>query len=81
MNADQGFTTKTRRHKEFFFYFVSLCLGGLSLLTACTPIGPVRVTLVADGETRTLLTDAQTVGDLLAEAGITLDEDYRVSSS
>ncbi len=48
------------------------------LLAACTPIGPVRVTLVADGQTRVLTTDAQTVGELLARAGITLDEDDRV---
>jgi hypothetical protein len=79
MNAQERFTTKTRRHKEItFLIFVSLCLGGFILLTACTPIGPVRVTLVADGQTRTLTTDAQTVGELLARSGITLDEDDRV---
>lgn len=48
------------------------------LLAACTPIAPVRVTLIADGQTRTLTTDAQTVGELLARTGITLDEDDRV---
>ncbi|MCS7178068.1 MAG: G5 domain-containing protein [Anaerolineae bacterium] len=64
---------------------MSLCLGGCSvlcilssLLLACTPIAPVRVTLIADGQTRTLTTDAQTVGELLARTGITLDEDDRV---
>ena len=79
MNAEERFITKTRRHKEkTLLFFVSLCLGGFILLTACTPIGPVRVTLVADGQTRTLTTDAQTVGELLARSGITLDEDDRV---
>jgi Tol biopolymer transport system component len=50
-------------------------------LAACIPAGPAgsrTVTLVADGETRTLTTDALTVRDLLAEATVTLDEDDRV---
>ncbi|MCP4538408.1 MAG: DUF348 domain-containing protein [Chloroflexi bacterium] len=53
----------------------------LLLLVACIPAGPVgsrTVTLVADGETRTLTTDVLTVRDLLIEAGVTLDEDDRV---
>ncbi|HEV58232.1 MAG TPA: DUF348 domain-containing protein [Phycisphaerales bacterium] len=53
----------------------------LLLLAACVPAGPAgsrTVTLVADGETRTLTTDALTVRDLLAEANVTLDEDDRV---
>lgn len=49
-----------------------------SFTAACAPIGPLTVHLVADGETRTLTTDAQTVADLLAQAGVTLDEDDRV---
>lgn len=44
----------------------------------CTPLGPLTVTLVADGQSRTLITDARTVGELLGEAGVTLDEDDRV---
>jgi len=53
---------------------------GLFLLSlaACTPIGPIHVTIVADGQTRSLTTDAQTVGELLTRLGITLDEDDRV---
>jgi WD40 repeat protein len=51
----------------------------LLLAAACTPIGPVTVTLIADGETRTMTTDAQTVGDLLGRAGIVLDEDDRAT--
>lgn len=54
----------------------------LLLGVACAPvapIGPVEVTLVADGETRTMTTDAETVRGLLAEAGVTLDEDDRVT--
>lgn len=50
----------------------------LLALDACTPIGPLRVTLIADGQTRSLTTDAQTVRELLARAGIVLDEDDRV---
>lgn len=51
----------------------------LLLAAACAPVGPLTVTLVADGETRTLTTDAQTVGDVLLVAGVTLDEDDRVA--
>jgi len=47
-------------------------------LAACVPDSPRTVTLVADGETRTLATDVLTVRDLLVEAGIALDEDDRV---
>src|SRR5512136_1337795 len=60
---------------------LTLCL---CLLAACTlPAEPVRqapaVTLIADGETRTLHSaTARTVRDLLAEAGVTLDADDRV---
>jgi hypothetical protein len=53
----------------------------LLLLAACIPTGPSgarAVTLVADGATRTLTTDALTVRDLLAELDVTLDEDDRV---
>jgi Tol biopolymer transport system component len=48
------------------------------LAAACEPIGPVTVTLIADGETRTLTTDAQTVRDLLIQADVLLDADDRV---
>ncbi|MEE8390542.1 MAG: G5 domain-containing protein [Anaerolineae bacterium] len=50
-------------------------------LAACIPADPVgsrTVTLVADGETRTLTTDALTVRDLLIEANVALDDDDRV---
>ena len=47
-------------------------------LAACAPDSGRSVTLVADGGTRTLATEAFTVRDLLAEAGVTLDEDDRV---
>jgi len=47
-------------------------------LAACAPAGSRTITLVADGETRMLATDALTVRDLLAEVGVTLDEDDRV---
>ncbi|MGD1995851.1 MAG: G5 domain-containing protein [Anaerolineae bacterium] len=50
----------------------------LLLAAACTPVAPVTITLVADGETRPLTTDAEAVRDLLAQAGVTLDEDDRV---
>jgi len=49
------------------------------LLAACASGSARNVTLIADGETRTLATEALTVRDLLAEAGITLDEDDRVA--
>jgi len=55
-----------------------LLLLFLIALTACAPDDSPTVTLVADGETRTLVTEALTVRDLLAEAGIELDEDDRV---
>ena len=50
-------------------------------LAACVPVSPSgshTVTLIADGETRIVTTDVLTVRDLLAEAGLTLDEDDRV---
>lgn len=53
----------------------------LLLVAACAPIGPIgplTITLIADGETRSLTTEAQTVYDLLVEANVTLDEDDRV---
>jgi len=50
----------------------------LLLMAACAPLGPLTVTLIADGETRTLTTDGQTVRDLLAQADVSLDEDDRV---
>jgi hypothetical protein len=49
---------------------------------ACAPVAPigsVEVTLVVDGETQTMTTEADTVRGLLAEAGVTLDEDDRVT--
>nr|HID12639.1 DUF348 domain-containing protein [Anaerolineae bacterium] len=57
--------------------WIALLLLLLSL-AACVPAGSRTVTLVVDGETRTLATDALTVRDLLIEAGIALDEDDRV---
>jgi hypothetical protein len=50
----------------------------LLLLAACVPDGTPVVTLIADGETRTLNTEALTVRDFLVEAGVALDEDDRV---
>lgn len=66
---------------------LKMVLGGaawllLALTSGCiatAPIGPLSVTLTADGETRTLTTDARTVRDLLVEASVTLDEDDRVA--
>jgi Tol biopolymer transport system component len=54
-----------------------LLLMALSL-AACVPESSCAVTFVADGETRTVTTDALTVRDLLAEVGVVLDEDDRV---
>jgi len=48
-------------------------------LAACTSGSARTVTLVADGETCALATEALTVRDLLAEAGVALDEDDRVT--
>lgn len=53
-------------------------LSLLLLLAACTPDGAPTVTLIADGQTRSLTTEALTVRDLLTEASITLDQDDRV---
>lgn len=51
----------------------------LLLLTACVPAdGAHTVTLIADGQTRSLTTEALVVRDLLVEAGVALDEDDRV---
>jgi hypothetical protein len=58
--------------------WVALALLLLLTLVACAPESARTVTLVADGKTRTLATEALTVRDLLAEAGVTLDEDDRV---
>ncbi|OQY23798.1 MAG: hypothetical protein B6I35_02915 [Anaerolineaceae bacterium 4572_32.2] len=48
-------------------------------LAACASGSARAVTLVADGETRTLATEALTIRDLLAEAGVALDENDRVA--
>ncbi len=57
--------------------WIALLLLILSL-AACVPESIRAVTLIADGETRTLSTEALTVRDFLVEAGVTLDEDDRV---
>jgi hypothetical protein len=57
----------------------TLLLLLLLSLVACIPDRPHAVTLVTDGETHTFSTEALTVRDLLAEAGVTLDEDDRVA--
>jgi Tol biopolymer transport system component len=52
----------------------------LMALAACSPPESApTVTLVADGETRTLTTEALTVRDLLVEANVALDENDRVA--
>ncbi len=52
----------------------------LLALAACAPPANSRtVTLVADGETRALNTEALTVRNLLVEAGVTLDADDLVT--
>ena len=56
----------------------ALLLLFLLALAACASDSSRTVTLVADGEARTLVTDALTVRDVLAEATILLDEDDRV---
>ncbi len=53
--------------------FMGACVPGTLPGTSHT------VTLIADGEERVLVTQALTVRDLLTEAGVTLDEDDRVS--
>jgi hypothetical protein len=57
-----------------------LCVAVLAACAAPTELAlqPPQVTLIADGQTRTLRSSALTVRDLLAEAGITLDADDRV---
>ncbi len=50
----------------------------LLTLAACSPEGAVTVTLLAEGETLSVSTEALTVGELLIELGISLDEDDRV---
>jgi hypothetical protein len=56
----------------------ALALTLLILLSACSPEGFHSVTLLVDGKTYGVETEALTVGDLLAEASISLDEDDRV---
>jgi len=51
----------------------------ITLVACAAPADLHNVTLVADGETRKLATGALTVRDLLAEAGVALDEDDRVT--
>jgi hypothetical protein len=52
----------------------------LLALVACAPPSDARsVTLVADGKTRQITTEALTVRDLLEEADLTLDADDRVT--
>jgi hypothetical protein len=56
-----------------------LLLLSLAACVSPTPDSAQTVTLVADGETHTLATGALTVRDLLAEAGVALDENDRVT--
>ena len=66
-------------HVSRFTFHASLLLLLLSL-AACVPDSSSHtVTLIADGETRSLASDALTVRDLLAEASITLDENDRAA--
>ncbi len=51
----------------------------LALVACDAPRGTCRVTLVADSTTQTISTEARTVRELLAKAGITLDTDDRVT--
>jgi resuscitation-promoting factor RpfB len=53
---------------------VILLLGCAAPPEQLGPRQPVSVTLIADGETRTLTSEATNVRELLAEAGVTLDE-------
>lgn len=55
-----------------------LLLLSLAACVSVAPAGSRTITLIADGERRTLSTNALTVRDLLAEAGVTLDENDRV---
>ena len=57
-----------------------ICAGILVLLTACSARQPdqISVNLTADGETRAMLTDAETVGAFLDKAGIALGDLDRV---
>lgn len=57
----------------------SLAISLVLLLAACSvPDSSRTVTLVADGQMRVLATEALTVRELLAEAGVALDGDDRV---
>ena len=60
-------------------FFLGCLLALLVLLPGCVPEGAATVTLIADGETRTLVTDALTVRDVLLAANITLCEHDRVT--
>ena len=57
-----------------------ILLFAAALLSACAPLPqpPRRVILIADGERRVLETEAATVGELLDEAGLTLEALDRV---
>ncbi|MBN1180100.1 MAG: G5 domain-containing protein [Anaerolineae bacterium] len=69
-----------RKHALWDFAWWGIRRGGLlllSLMAACAPVGPlgaITVTLIVDGETRTLTTEAKTVYDVLVESGVTLGE-------
>lgn len=52
-------------------FFLAACVSSVEEIPT--------VTLIADGETRTLATEALTVRDLLIQAGVALDEDDRVT--
>ena len=56
----------------------ALLLLLLTLAACAAPVTSPTITLIADGETRTLGTNALTVRELLSEAGITVGEDDRV---
>jgi Tol biopolymer transport system component len=63
------------RRRAFDAWWV---IGATLLLVACVPVdpvGPTTLTLISDGETRVVTTDAETVYDLLVEENILPDED------
>jgi resuscitation-promoting factor RpfB len=76
----RSFTKKSAGRLKFFYPYLWLFLSLLGLAACTTSLpetaqrGPVAVEIIADGETRSLTTEATTVRELLAEVNVTLSE-------
>ncbi|MBK7919542.1 MAG: G5 domain-containing protein [Chloroflexi bacterium] len=70
----------SRATSSFFLFLLLLFLAGCAVETPDTAVPePFQITLIADGESFNLITEATNVRELLAEAGVTLGESDEIT--